>query len=116
VGRAPGDRRLIDGIVTTLGQVFPSVYVMDVPDTFNSIIFATRQATTPDNLLVNLFELSERDNVHPLLIESLQLTALNLQPLPEQGTLFTDDLAPIEWITNDMVLRYMLFGDMEVLQ
>lgn len=116
VGRAPGDRRLIDGIVTTLGQVFPSVYVMDVPDTFNSIIFATRQATTTDNLFVNLFELSERDNVHPLLIESLQLTALNLQPLPEQGTLFTDDLAPIEWITNNMVLRYMLFGDMEVLQ
>lgn len=116
VGRAPGDRRLIDGIVTTLGQVFPSVYVMDVPDTFNSIIFATHQVTTTDNLFVNLFELSERENVHPLLLESLQLTALNLQPLPEQGTLFTDDLAPIEWITNNMVLRFMLFGDMEVLQ
>jgi spermidine synthase len=116
VGRAPGDRRLIDGIVTTLQQVFPSVYIMDVPDTFNSIIYATQQATSPDNLYLNLFELIEQENIHPLLIESLQVSALNLQPMPEPTTVFTDDLAPIEWITNNMVLRFMLYGDMEVLQ
>jgi predicted membrane-bound spermidine synthase len=116
VGRAPGDRRLIDGIVTTLQQVFPSVYVMDVPDTFNSIIFATQQPTSAENLYVNLFELSQLGDVHSLLIESLQVSALNLQPLPAPGTVFTDDLAPIEWITNNMVLRFMLYGDMEVLQ
>jgi len=116
VGRAPGDRRLIDGIVTTLQQVFPSVYVMDVPDSFNSIIFATQQPTSTENLFINLFELSDRDDIHPLLIESLQVTALNLQPMPQPSTVFTDDLAPIEWITNNMVLRFMLYGDMEVLQ
>lgn len=116
VGRAPGDRRLIDGIVTTLGQVFPSVYIMDVPDTFNSIIYATQAPTSTENLYLNLFELSDRDDVHPLLLESLQVTALNLQATPEPTTVFTDDLAPIEWITNNMVLRFMLYGDMEVLQ
>jgi len=26
---------------------------------------------------------------------------------------FTDDHAPVEWITNDMVLRFLLFGEME---
>ena len=116
VGRAPGDRRLIDAIVSTLKQVFPSVYVMDVPETFNSIIYATKQTTTADNLYVNLFALSEDGDVHPLLIEAIEITALNLQPLPESSTIFTDDLAPIEWITNNMVLRFMLFGDMEILQ
>jgi hypothetical protein len=116
VGRAPGDRRLIDGIVTTLQQVFPSIYIMDVPDTFNSIIYATQQPTSTENLYINLFDLSEQDDVHPLLIESLQVSALNLQPTPEPTTVFTDDLAPIEWITNNMVLRFMLYGDMEVLQ
>ena len=116
VGRAPGDRRLIDGIVTTLQQVFPSVYIMDVPDTFNSIIYATQQPTSTDNLYINLFNLSEQDDVHSLLVESLQVSALNLQPTPERTTVFTDDLAPIEWITNNMVLRFMLYGDMEVLQ
>jgi hypothetical protein len=65
---------------------------------------------------LNLFELSENQYVHPLLIEALQITALNLKPIPESSTVFTDDLAPIEWITNNMVLRFMLFGDMEVLQ
>lgn len=116
VGRAPDDRRLIDAIVGTLKQVFPSVYVMDVPETFNSIIYATQQPTSEENLYLNLFELAESEEVHPLLIEALQITALNLQPTLESNTVFTDDLAPVEWITNNMVLRFMLFGDMEVLQ
>jgi len=116
VGRAPDDRRLIDTIVGTLGMVFPSIYVMDVPDTFNSIIYATMQPTSVENFYINLFELSDRADVHPLLNEALQVTAFNLQSTPESTTVFTDDLAPVEWITNNMVLRFMLFGDMEVLQ
>jgi len=116
VGRAPDDRRLIDTIVGTLGMVFPSIYVMDVPDTFNSIIYATMQPTSVENFYINLFELSDRADVHPLLDEALQVTAFNLQSTPESTTVFTDDLAPVEWITNNMVLRFMLFGDMEVLQ
>lgn len=116
VGRAPNDRRLIEAIVGTLGEVFPSIYVMDVPDTFNSIIYATIQPTTQENLYLNLYELLDQPHVHPLLIEALTVTALNLQPLPESKTVFTDDLAPIEWITNNMVLKFILFGEMEVLQ
>lgn len=116
VGRAPGDRRLIDGIVTTLQQVFPSVYIMDVPGTFNSIVYATKQPTKAENLSLNLFELSENGDVSPLLIEALQVSALNLQPTPDETLVFTDDKAPIEWITNNMVLRFLLYGDKEVLQ
>jgi spermidine synthase len=116
VGRAPGDRRLIDIIVSTLQVVFPSVYVMDVPDTFNSIIYATMQPTNPDNLYINYVDLSGRADVHPLLIDALQTAALNMQPLPETTTILTDDLAPVEWITNNMVLRFLMFGDMEILQ
>jgi spermidine synthase len=116
VGRAPEDRRLIEALVITLKQVFPSAYVMDVPETFNSIIYATKQPTSEENLFVNLFTLTEEADVHPLLIEAMKIAALNLMPVPENGTIFTDDLAPIEWITNNMVLRFMLFGDMEILQ
>lgn len=116
VGRAPDDRRLIDALVGTLQQVFPSVYVMDVPDTFNSIIYVTNQQTEVENLYLNLYNLMGNSETHPLLLESLKITALNLQPIPESKTVFTDDLAPVEWITNNMVLRFILFGDMEVLQ
>jgi hypothetical protein len=116
VGRAPDDRRLIDAIVGTLTQIFPSIYVIDIPGTFNSIIYATMQPTSVENLYQNLLQLSDQQDVHPLLIEAMKVTAANLQPTSESTIVFTDDLAPIEWITNSMVLRFMLFGDMEILQ
>jgi len=116
VGRAPNDRRLIDGLATTISAVFPSVYVMDIPDTFNSMIYATREPTRAENLNENMIKLSVRQDVNPLLTTTLYKTWLNLQPNPEKTIVFTDDLAPIEWITNNMVLNYVLFGDVENIQ
>jgi hypothetical protein len=52
-----------------------------------------------------------RSDVHPLLITSLERAVTNLQPLPKAGQIFTDDRAPIEWLTNNMVLSFVLFGD-----
>jgi len=86
---------------------------VDIPNTFNSIIFATMQQTDPENLFENLGLLEKRDNISPLLIESIQLAANNLQTAPEKTVIFTDDLAPIEWITNTMVLDFILSNEME---
>ncbi|HEX6305249.1 MAG TPA: fused MFS/spermidine synthase [Anaerolineales bacterium] len=116
VGRAPDDRRLLDGLVSTISSIFPSIYVIDVPGTFNSIIYATVQPTSIENLYNNFVYLNERGDVHPLLLESMQIAAAYQQTVPESDVVFTDDLAPIEWITNNMVLKFVLFGDMEVLQ
>ena len=80
------------------------------------MVYATLQPTTVENLFANLVYLDERGDVHPLLIEATRLAALNMQPTPATTTVFTDDLAPIEWITNNMILRFVLYGDMEVLQ
>ena len=38
VGNGGSDYRLVDAMSTTLAQVFPSVYVADVPHTFNTIV------------------------------------------------------------------------------
>ncbi len=54
VGRGPNDRRLINAFASTIGAVFPSVYVMDVPGTFNSVLYATVQPTDLANLDANL--------------------------------------------------------------
>lgn len=116
VGRAPTDRRLIGGLVTTIGSVFPSVYVMDVPNTFNSIIYATMQPSQIENLYQNLVYLYTRPDVHPLLVDAVENVVRYQQPLAGQGEVFTDDRAPIEWITNSMVLNYVFFGDMEALK
>jgi spermidine synthase len=115
-GRSPGDRRLIDGLATTLRTTFPSIYVMDVPDSFNSMIYATLQPTLAQNLEQNLLSLASSPGVNSLLTESMILTEANLQPAPLQTFVFTDDLSPIEWITNTMIFNYLLQGETGTMQ
>jgi predicted membrane-bound spermidine synthase len=112
----PGDRRLINGLATTMGTVFPSVYIMDIPGTLNTMIFATKQPTIPENFAMNLVMLSQDTTVHPLLINTMQVTFANMKAGYESTTVFTDDHAPIEWIVNDMVIRFVLEGGMQYLE
>jgi len=108
VGRTFTDRRLIDAMAGTLQSVFPSVYVVDVPETFNSIVFATVQTTQAGNLRDNLAALPAGA---PLFLKSVLLRTLqNLQPTPVSTTVFTDDVAPVEQLTNSIVIRFVLSG------
>ena len=116
VGRVEGDRRLVDGLVGTISTVFPSVYVMDIPNTFNSIIFATAQSTNIVDLFNNYVMLRDNYETHPLLVEALERTIVNMRDTPDSNVVFTDDLAPIEWITNEMVLQFIISGEIEELQ
>ncbi len=121
VGRSPTDRQLIDGLAGTMRAVFPSIYVMDIPDTFNSMIFATVQPTTLADLEQNYIHLtqlaaSSPSSVHPLLIQVLERFLINQQPTPDSQVVFTDDWSPIEWITNNMVLSYVFSGDVNTLR
>jgi hypothetical protein len=43
-------------------------------------------------------------------------TIANIQSGYETTTVFTDDLAPIEWIVNHMVVSFVLQGGLEYLQ
>jgi hypothetical protein len=99
-----------------MGTVFPSVHVMDIPGTLNTMLFATKQPTTRESFMANLVSLSQDPAIHPLLINTMALTAANLKPGYETTTVFTDDRAPIEWIVNDMVVRFVLEGGLEFLQ
>jgi len=109
VGRAPSDRRLIDALGSTISSVFPAIYIVDIPGSYNSIIFATNQPTQVRNLAANLVALLKKGNVPSLLIESIQTAVSNLQPVPQKSSVFTDDLAPIEWITNNMLSEFYFF-------
>jgi spermidine synthase len=112
----PGDRRLINGLATTIGTIFPSIYMVDIPGSLNTVLFATKQETRPENFAMNLVALSQDPKVHPLLIASMQTTFGNLRTDYETTTVFTDDHAPIEWIVNDMVIRFILGGGTQYLQ
>jgi predicted membrane-bound spermidine synthase len=110
VGRAPNDRRLINIMVSTLREVFPSVYVMDIPGTFNSIVYASVQETSIENLEVNYQLMLESESSHPLLLHAIRNVIAYQQPEPPQTLVFTDDHAPVEWVINDMVIRFVLAG------
>ena len=112
----PGDRRLINGLATTMGTIFPSIYTVDIPGSLNTMIFATKQKTIPENLAVNLVTLSQDTSVNPLLIAAMQVAFANLKTGYETTTVFTDDHAPIEWIVNDMVIRFIVGGGTQYLQ
>lgn len=116
IGRTTTDRRLINDLAATVGAVFPSVHVMDIPYTFNSILYATKQPTRPENLAQNLALLQSDPASAPLLVQVCQVTLDNLQAPPAGGQVYTDDLAPIEWVTNDMIIRFLLGGEMSELQ
>ncbi len=116
VGSVPGDRRLINGLATTMATIFPSIYIMDIPGTLNTMIFATKGPTTAENFATNLSLLSHRTDINPLLLTIMQATFANLQPGYQTTQVFTDDRAPIEWIVNEMVIRFTLSGGLSGLQ
>lgn len=116
IGRGPDDRRLIDSMTSTIASIYPSVYAMDIPGSFNSIVYATVQPTQVTNLQANLDYLVALEEAHPLLLASVATTQANLRPVVTSERVFTDDLAPIEWITNTMIFEFFLSGDVEQLQ
>jgi predicted membrane-bound spermidine synthase len=116
VGSVPGDRRLIDGLATTMAQIFPSIHIMDIPGTLNTMIYATKQPTTAENFSSNMTRLAQDTSLNPLLVTTMATTFASMKPGYQTTTVFTDDLAPIEWIVNDMVVSFVLQGGLEFLR
>lgn len=115
IGRSPLDRALVNDLATTVRQVFEDVFVTDLPDSFNSILFATRSSGSWDHILSNYIALSD-DGVDPLLLEAMAIAYNNQQSTPEMTRVYTDDQTPIEWLTNKIVVDFILSGGMETLQ
>jgi spermidine synthase len=106
VGRVPDDRRLVDAMAATLEVVFPSVHAIDVPGSLNTILVATMQATTAENLVQNVDELPPDSD--PLLAAVLHTAAENVVPATASDVVFTDQRAPVETIVDSLVIRYLL--------
>lgn len=111
VGRGPTDRRLVDTLAATIQTVFATIYISDVPDSFNTLIFATVKETTLDNFMANYVYLMNDPQTPPLLLNVMATTYAGLQPLPETTQLvFTDDHAPVEQVTNSIIFNFLLSG------
>ena len=106
VGRAPEDRTLIEAMTATLQTVFPTIHAIDVPGSLNTILVATNQPTSAENIAQNLAQLDPA--VDPLLRAAIETANANLVPATASDVIFTDERAPVETIVDTLVLRYLL--------
>jgi spermidine synthase len=116
IGRSPRDRRLINAIYATIKDIFPSIYVMEIPNTFNSILYATVKPTQSVFLMENFISLKTKDDISPVVLYAVETALNNLKKSPDPGIIFTDDNAPVEWITNSLIIDYIFSGGMEELK
>ena len=106
VGHTPDDYRLVQAMKATMLEVFPSVHVIDVPNTYNAIVVATVAPTQAGNMLANLEQFEQGSFLYDAVLRS----AANLNPVAAGDVVFTDDRASIEWMTNALLVDYLLGG------
>ena len=106
VGRASEDYRLVEAMLATLLQIFPSAHVIEVPNSFNAVVVATIQPSEAGNLQANLPGLEGDDFLYPTALQAIA----NLRPTQPGEVVFTDDRTAIELMTNALVLDFVLKG------
>ena len=107
-GHTRTDYRLAQAFINTLSSVFPSVYAFDVPDTFNTEIVATNSPTTLTTFRDNLTR-APADSLLSRVAAEVIPVARVARPEPG-GIVFTDDQAPVEQLTDQLLLNYIQQG------
>jgi spermidine synthase len=103
VASVPGDTRLARGIATTVAAEFPAVWTWQALR-FNQIVVGLTR-DLPHS------EIEQRLNaVQGDLAPLTDLAARDLRPARTSGEPWTDDRAPVEWITDRMIVEYAAEG------
>ncbi|MFN8485744.1 MAG: fused MFS/spermidine synthase [Anaerolineae bacterium] len=105
VGHGPDDDRLVAAMAATLRAVFPSVYVVTPDASFNSLLVATRR---PSSLADYAAHADAAPNAAVRQVAAS--VAGRVTTWSGDGEALTDDRAPVEWLTDAMILRYVLAG------
>lgn len=103
-GHTTHDFRLVQAFVNTMKQVFPSIYVFNVPGTFNTEVMATMQPTSIETFKSNLAQFASTTVMGQVANEVMPVVT---QGHADGGIVFTDDRAPIEQITDQLLLNYI---------
>jgi len=103
-GRTATDFRLVDAIASTMAAVYPSVFLVDVPEFANTLVYASTQPTTLDDVKHNLglFNSSFAKTV-----AASAMTEGDLRVSPYHSQVFTDDLAPVERLIDEIIFGYV---------
>lgn len=101
VGRTATDYRLVAALAQTMAAVFPDVFLFDVPNWNNTLVFATAAPVTLDDVERNL-QLPAPPGVGSAAAD----VGLNLRASPYHGRPYTDDLAPVERLIDEIIFGY----------
>jgi spermidine synthase len=103
VATVPEDHRLAEAIAATVGAEFPEVLSWQ-PLRFNQIVLGLDEPVALDMLRRRLAG-------GPAALRSLTgLLAADLRPARRKGRPWTDDRAPVEWVTDRMIVEYAAKG------
>jgi spermidine synthase len=103
-GRTQKDFRLVAAVASTMESVYPSVHLVDVPSFSNTIVYGSTEPVTTADIEHNLALAQE-----PLvkLVADSALSEGNLRASPYHGQVFTDDLAPVERLIDQIILGFV---------
>ena len=104
VGRTATDFRLVDALASTMAAVYPTVFLLDDTSFPNTIVYGTTEKVTLDDVAHNLALESAP------LVSDAATTALaegELRVSPYHGQVYTDDLAPIERLIDEVIFGYI---------
>jgi spermidine synthase len=104
VGRTATDYRLVDAVASTMASVFNNIYLIDVPNFDNTLVFGTTERTSLDDIASNLTQVST-----PIASTAAAEILDNrlVRPSPYHGQVFTDDLAPVERLIDQIIFNYV---------
>jgi spermidine synthase len=104
VGRTATDYRLVDALASTMASAFPSVVLLDDPNYENTVVYASTEPTTVGDITHNLGLISA-----PLASDAARsaVSEGKLRLSPYHGQVYTDDLAPIEQLIDEIIFSYV---------
>ncbi len=109
VNRGAGDdRRLVNALAATMGQVFPAVFTVDIDVSYNTLVLGARRPSTPNDFQANVANVT-----HPVVRELARRAMSGLRTWQGEGPVLTDDRAPVEWLTDLMIVEAALRGEVE---
>ncbi len=104
-GRTATDYRLVDALAGTLRSLFRHVYVVDATAYTNSLVFATDAPTTLEAFTGRVQAVSDAPApLGPVAVKTLQEGHARAAAT---GPVFTDDLAPVERLIDQIILGYI---------
>jgi spermidine synthase len=105
-GGTPGDYRLVEAMGNTMGAVFPTVFTVTTQSRYNTLVYATKTPMTLEQFAANAQQ--ARDPILRQVIAQAYATGDLRRYEPDRAAAFTDDLAPIERVIDQIIVDYAL--------